>query len=432
MRAKLSLLSAFAAGLVGGAAVSGCQTYDFEPVAPLALAQTTVGDTVTAQALKPNLMVLLDTSGSMTLPVDTRDPDCTKRFDGTPLPAGQEYCGQTSATACNTDLCPTRWSELQGAMSRFLSESGSVARMGLTTYPGPAAGTNSLRCEASSVVNKTIPQADDDPSLQAAASGIQSVILGIPNRGTGAPSGGTPTSLSLQFVGQQPDVQATDRDNFVLLLTDGLPNCNPENANSGTNVDACQCTLANIGTTTGCQGDYVRRGCLDKDASVVAVEDLKKKDIRTIVVGFGAETATGNGPATLNAMATAGDFARSCRDDPDACGAGDTCDATTKLCGRRFYQAANQEELAEALREIIDLVGSKDICLLALAPEQLPTDNNANLVVVYVNDQITASGADTWSLTDKGVQFAGATCERIKNSTPANPIKLEVRAVQKK
>ncbi|WP_225414110.1 adventurous gliding motility lipoprotein CglB [Stigmatella hybrida] len=430
MRAKLSLLSAFAAGLVGGAAVSGCQTYDFEPVAPLALAQTTVGDTVTAQALKPNLMVLLDTSGSMTLPVNTRDPDCF-RANSTPSP-DDDYCGQTPATACNTAVCPTRWSELQGAMSRFLSENGSVARMGLTTYPGPAAGANSLRCEASSVVNKTIPQSDDDPSLQAAASGIQSVILGIPNAGTNAPSGGTPTSLSLQFVGQQPDVQATDRDNFVLLLTDGLPNCNPENANSGTNVDACQCTLANIGANTGCQGDYVRRGCLDKDASVVAVEDLKKKGIRTIVVGFGAETATGNGPATLNAMATAGDFARSCRDDPNACGAGDTCDATTKLCGRRFYQAANQEELANALKEIIDLVGSKDICLLALAPEQLPTDNNANLVVVYVNDQITASGADTWSLTDKGVQFAGATCERIKNSTPANPIKLEVRAVQKK
>ena len=86
--------------------------------------------------------------------------------------------------------------------------------------------------------------------------------------------------------------------------------------------------------------------------------------------------------------------------------------------------------MATALKEIINLVGSTDPCLLALDPAQLPSD--PSLIVVYVNDEAVASGPDTWTLTQQGVEFQGATCDRIKASTDKNPIKLEARAIQRK
>ncbi|HYI00720.1 adventurous gliding motility lipoprotein CglB [Hyalangium sp.] len=419
MRAKLNLLSALAVGIVGGVLVSACQTYDFEPVEPLALAQTTVGDVITAKALKPNMMVLLDISGSMTLPVNSEDPDC-KDPSGTPP---NDLCGQPGNVNCDVSRCPTRWSELRSAMATFLTSSGSIARMGLTTYPA-STGTTATQCLASSSVRIPVPQVEDTDTtaLQNAASQISNEILNKPINGQGGPSGGTPTSESLKFVGQQTDLQGTDRDDFVLLLTDGLPNCNAANPNAG-NQTTCRCTQTSCGSSP--------LGCLDKDASVAAVAELQsQKQIRTIVIGFGAETAVGAGPETLNAMAEAGGFARNCAKDANACGAGDTCDPVSKVCGRRFYQAANQAELATALAEIINKVGTTDPCLLALDPSQLPSDRS--LIVVYVNDQAVDEGTNTWQLTDLGVQFVGDTCTRILNSTDANPIKLEARAVQRK
>lgn len=393
--------------------MAACQTYDFEPVEPLALAQTTVGNVVRAKAARPNLMVLLDTSGSMTQPVDPNDPDCRD--------TNGNLCG--GSIPCDVSRCPTRWSEMRAAMSSFLDSSGSIARMGLTTYPA-STGTTATQCLASSSVKIPIPQVDDadTAALQNAATQISNEILNKPINGSGGPSGGTPTAESVRFVGTQPELQTQERDDFVLLLTDGLPNCNPNNPNVGTT--ACDC-----GATTCPNNPQV---CLDRDASVAAVTELKtQKEIRTIVIGFGADTAAGSGPATLNAMAEAGGFARSKACDSDAaCGAGDTCNLATRVCNRRFYQAANQAELANALAEIINRVGTTDPCLLKLDPAQRPT--NDSLIVVYVNGESLPRGPDTWELNADGVKFVGQTCTRILSSTDANPITLEVRAVQQK
>ena len=100
-------------------------------------------------------------------------------------------------------------------------------------------------------------------------------------------------------------------------------------------------------------------------------------------------------------------------------------------------QAANQTELAEALREIIDKVGSQDPCLIPLEESQLPTPSASgdlySLIVVYINDEpVPHDDTNTWMLADGGVKFVGATCDRILASTDRNPVKLEVRAVQRK
>lgn len=387
MRAKLNLLSTVALGVIGGV-VAGCQTYDFEPVEPLAIEQPTIESVVTARALKPNVMMLVDTSGSMDQPIQ-----------------------------CGTSNCPSRWTSLQTAMNGFLSQNGAVARIGLSTFPGRT-DIFGIACGPTMETEIQVPlpaeTVDDDATLVAQANQVNTALQAIKSGGGGIASsqtgGGTPTNASLQFVGALPALQGESRADFILLLTDGLPNCNKDNANTGPSA-ACHCTQ---GADSACQGQLAKLGCLDKDGSVSSIQALHGKGIKTIVIGFGAETTAGDAPDTLNAMAEAGGFAR-------------TCPTGTTNC-QKFYQASNQAELAAALKSIIDLVGSRDVCLYALAADQRPPSES--LMVVYLNGESLVPGADTWNLTADGVKFNGAACERIKTSTTANPANVEIRIVR--
>src|ERR1700687_5429846 len=95
----------------------GCQTYNFEPVTPLAVSQTSQGRTVTARQDKPNAMLVFDRSGSLWLPIDSTVPSC--HLDG-----GASTCGQ-SADDCPV-ACVTRDRAIKSAMNTFLTTYGSV------------------------------------------------------------------------------------------------------------------------------------------------------------------------------------------------------------------------------------------------------------------------------------------------------------------
>ncbi|MFP2901770.1 adventurous gliding motility lipoprotein CglB [Corallococcus sp. 4LFB] len=433
MRAKSTPLSALLAGILGVAVMAGCQTYDFEPVDPLAIAQTTVESVITARKSKPDVMLLVDISGSMTEPVNK---DLVVN--------GQRVCdltddqGRTFTCAedfpCDTSKCPTRWSELQGAMGPFLSESGKLVRFGLTTYPAPTTSTTPTAaqlCAAATTgesVRAVIPvDLDSDEDLQNYALQVNAKLQAIPNAGANRPKGGTPTSGSLKFAGTLLTPNSQDRDQIVILLTDGLPNCNEFNEYNGS-MPECRCTLASASQCTVVQSPYYKRGCLDKNASVQEVAALKSNGIKTIVIGFGAETSSGDGPAVLNEMALTGGFARDCKVDLD-CGTGDTCNLNTGFCNRAFYQAANREELASALKAISEELAIGDPCFIKLDPSQLPS--NDQLIVVYIDGERTLAGPDTWSLSEAGVTFTGSACAKLESSRPEDPISVEVRAIRK-
>ncbi|MCY1045308.1 adventurous gliding motility lipoprotein CglB [Corallococcus sp. bb12-1] len=434
MRAKSTPLSALLAGIVGGAMLAGCQTYDFEPVDPLAIAQTTIETVIAARGSKPDVMLLVDTSGSMTKPVEPE-----KIVNGVKVCHGQDARGQDyicdEDLPCDTSVCPTRWSELQAAMAPFLAESGKLVRFGLTTYPAPitsATPTVAQLCAAASAgesVRVQIPTTlDADADLLAHANNLNTILQAIPNGGANRPRGGTPTSGSLAFTGSLLTTDPKERPQIIILLTDGLPNCNADNEyNGGKNPQECACTVV---PTTHClveDSAYYQRGCLDKNASVAAVQSLKAREISTIVIGFGAETSAGAGPQVLNEMARAGGFARECRADLD-CGAGDTCDVSAKRCGRAFYQAGNQVELAAALKAISEKIKREEPCYIPLDPSQMPSD--PSLIVVYINGERTLGGPDSWSVVDTGVRFTGSTCARLEASRPEAPVSVEVRAIR--
>ncbi len=386
MRSMLKLVGAFALGSAAGIA-AGCQNYDFEPVTPLALAQTTQTAEVKGKNFKPNLIILLDKSGSMAPP-------------GGPS--------------------PSRWDQVKASMQTFLTDpaSRSVARLGLFSY----AKDNYCAAPTLDDIRVPIPDnvtSDADADLKPTADAILSSINAIQT------GGGTPTGASLRTVGNYPGLNDPNdqRQDFVLLLTDGLPNCN--SALNG-QLTSCRCTAANIsqGTSSNpCPQDQ----CLDRDGAVAAVRELALKGIKTIVVGFGADTATGDGPETLNAMAEAGGFARGCPNGTNAeCGAGGTCNQANKLCDKKFFQAQTQTELAQALAAISAGIG-REACEYVL--DSAPSD--PRFLAVIVDGQSLQPGTDTYNFESPNrVTFVGGTCSKLQNSTPASPVNVEFRIVE--
>ena len=369
----------------------GCQTYDFEPVQPLAVAQTTQTYQTIGRSLRPNMALLVDKSGSMNGPVV---PGCTT-------------------------ACVTRWDDLKTAMSSFLSSNGAVARLGLAFFPSPSGG-----CTTTSNITVQVSQSNDVPSeLQATADQIWGAIAGT------TPSGGTPTASSVTYVADNALLADTQRDNFILLLTDGLPNCNPNNPYTYPDAN-CRCTDLNPSACT----NEPKRLCLDADATVAAITGIRtNKNIRTIVVGFGADTLSGDGPATLQAMAVAGGFPRTCPGGTNAeCGTG-TCDAASKACTPGFYQAANATDLANVLANIAKKI-SQAPCDYFLAV----TPSNDAFITVLVNGQVVPRGSDTWQYLPPGgdggtygeVQLVGALCTQARAATETSPVSVEIRLLK--
>jgi len=385
-----------------------CMQYDFTPVEPVLVGTRTIRFHVTATYLRPNIAVLLDRSGSMALPINAADPAC---------PAG---CG--NGAACPA-ACATRISEVRRAMSGFLSgPERSLARWGLAAFPENAA-VNQCSATASWLIDLPAPAPDDkDPALNAQwDQGALDVAAAI---GTIAPGGGTPTSPSLEFVGGNPVFADANRGDFVLLLTDGLPNCNASNANSvctdtsPAQQAACACTVG------GCGGSACSIGCLDQSA-VQSAANLTTRGINTIVVGFGADTAGGAAQDVLNRLARAGGVARGCATDAD-CGAGDTCSAST--CGRAYYQASTAAELTAVLQHVKGFIFDPvKICTVGLP--SAPVDSR--LIRVLVDDLHVNPGPDTWSFVagQQAILFSGSLCDRLLASTPGSPVGIDIQYV---
>jgi hypothetical protein len=411
---RRSLLATVLASVFG----FGCQVYDFEKVTPFAVVQSTQSEPMWGSSLKPNLMLLVDQSGSMLFPIDPSDPRCTSGCGpGAPCPAG----------------CPTRITELKSSMSQVLTDLGTKARMGLTVFP---AGNS---CQAPTATLVPIPAStagdEDSGPLSASAGAARAAILAID------PTGGTPTGAALGFLSTNQGLDLDDnRHDYVLLLTDGLPNCNEGNANQMCSCNAALCGSCASGvcaaqiSACACQAgngdcssrDVCAKGCLDQTAAVGQVASLNAKGIKTVVVGFGALTGQGTGPTVLNAMAEAGGYGRDCPKGTNAeCGTGNRC-LPSKRCEELYYQAGNGAELSAAIEEIVRRIVI-DVCTVRL----LTAPPDIARMAVIVDGQHVPRGASTWMLTTPTtVEFFGQTCADMKAATQSKPIDVQIRIVE--
>ncbi len=380
---------------------TACQTYDFEPVTPLTILQSGQSYQVSAKGLHPDLMILVDRSASM------------------------------SYTDCPG--CATRMNQLKSTMSTFLSTYGTDARIGFVAFSSPSGKSACAPTTLDDITSSGVPLpiTDDDNDLQASAEATNLAISKL------SPAGGTPTAASLSTLVTYDTLTAADpnRLKLVLLMTDGLPNCNPLNPNNQCTAvnPLCACTAQNpADCDPGAYGCAL--SCTDQDASVNSILDLIDRKVNTVVVGFGADTSTGTVPDVLNAMADAGGFARTCPNGTDAECKGPSNDPNDGCnpdltCKKKYYQANTGDDLGQALQDIVNRISHP--CTWAL--DDVP--NDPTLLSVVVNGVTIAPGATTWSYdsTDNAIVFvdSGTVCQELKTSTVANPVKLEIRLVNK-
>jgi len=318
-----------------------------------------------ARTFAPDVMLVVDRSGSMLLPLDPMDPQC--RGCTTNCPPG----------------CPTRSQALLTTMEQFLSTRGTDARLGLVLFPSNAS------CGAPSVVSPPIPMSDDPSVLAMNASATATQLRAATF------SGGTPTSLALKFAAADSAFTIdARREHFMVLVSDGLPNCNAMNPATCMTPQTCQCTIAS------CAGQNCVLGCLDRQAALDALVLAKLKDISTFVMGVGPDAASIAGLEVFNALAVAGGRPLTCRD----CGSGNAClpDGT---CARKF-----SGELSVGLARVGQAIRRSGACRFVL-DEAVALDARLE---VRVNGLAIARGADGWQAERaEVVRFGDTVCDQL-------------------
>lgn len=318
---------------------------------------------LTAETRPARVVWLVDRSGSLLTPVDPEDSAC---------PAN---CGPTSLCPAN---CPTRHSQLVAGLGTLANALPATTTHAAVFFP---TGT---QCGAPTQVSEGLTAA------QVAAAAATTI-----------PIGGTPTAQALQYVASLP---ARAVETFVVLLTDGVPNCNPSNPNqictsqTPQAITACQCTGTNCSTSSMCS-----LGCLDDLSTVNASHALVAQGLQLLVIGLGADLSTVRSSAPLSALEMA--LPRTCVTAAD-CSGGGSCSAG--LCSERVFLTERETDYEAPALRLAEAVRRSERCTWWLPREVLAKD-----LVVSVGGAET----DDWSLTGAGagqrLVFGTAACAQL-------------------
>jgi hypothetical protein len=337
---------------------------------------------IAAKRLAPDVMLVVDRSGSMTLPLDPADAACSA-CNGTTCPPG----------------CVTRGRHMQQQVTAFATNLADVARLGLVAFPSNAS------CAGPMVTAVPLPAGDDEAGLRVSAEAIATQLRML------SFSGATPTAAALRFAAADPALTAdAGRKHYLVLVSDGPPNCNAANPNSCMMPAACRCTLG----MSGCMGALCRAGCLDRQATFDAVTSARGRDVETLVVGVGPEVLGGDVLDVFNGLAQAGGFPLSCpAGGLNECGAGNAC-LGDRTCARKF-----SADLATGLARAAGVIRRGAACRYVLGA---PVPDAARLEV-RVNEQVVPFGADGWQLDDATtVRFVGSVCTLLATPGAALPV----------
>lgn len=269
-----------------------------------------------AQSGSPNVMLLLDVSGSMNTPLNPSGPTC----------------GTCSGASC-PPTCPTRISMLRAGFAQFFQSNASAARFGVTTFPANDPTFSTTGCAPAGAQAISLPDSSVSDAPAALAAQTQTVSAFVQGFGSSTPiTGGTPTAGSLRFLATIPTLTTAGRPRGVILVTDGLPNCNPNNALACNLTPPTPAELCTLGAN--CVGQYCRAGYLDQTETVRAVAALRSAGIRTAVVAVGSDFISPQAAAVMNAMADEGG-ATACTPGPG--------------CTVRYFDAPDGVSLSAAL-----------------------------------------------------------------------------------
>jgi hypothetical protein len=284
----------------------------------------------------------------------------------------------------------SKWDVLRSVVGTTVLALGPRINLGAAVFPSAAHGGCFAGDEVMSPRQGDAPAGVRGQTFFTFASAVDAVY----------PNGGTPTAATLRAL--LPKLKALSGRTYVVLATDGGPNCN---AVGGCTVDQCIPNIENVSST--CKPNtapnccdvslYGPGNCLDSDATVAAVQALRDADIPVYVIGV-----FGSGPYAdvLDRAAQAGGTAR------------DT---------KPFYYAVESTDsapLASALAQIAAKIAGT--CVLGLHGKVDPAHVNVFLDGAVV-PQDPVNG---WSIDGNTVTLLGATCDEVMSGKA-----LEIRIV---
>jgi len=197
--------------------------------------------------LPPDVLIVLDRSGSM-----------NDQIDGTACKNG---CGVNS-----------KWTQMTQALQAFIPTVQSSVNWGLKLFASPDSGSCTVGASA-----EVKPAANNAAAIMTA--------IGKTSAASSTPTTAAETAAAAYLKGLDDGFPK-----YILLATDGIPTCGSSQCAPGVNTG---------GSATAC----------DDANAIAAVKSVHDSmGIPTFVIGIG--TSTGGGDATLTSMAQAGGFPR--------------------------------------------------------------------------------------------------------------------------
>ena len=275
-----------------------------------------------------------------------------------------------------------RWTQTRLTVADVMRSVGPRANFGAMAFPAGNGGQCSPGVEVLAITPGDPPSATDGPAVQRmiAATGY-------------IPGGGTPTAAALKLVNQR--LQNVSGKAYVILATDGAPNCNDLAA---CGISQCQLNIEHYQDENhdcapgGPENCCTNSGgnCNDGVATLDAIRALKARNIPVYVIGLPG-TQFPAYAELLNDMADAG--------------------GTAQAGATRYFavQSGTSAEILVALKKIAAQITGT--CQFDL--KEAPAD--PKLVNVYFDNLILPQeSVNGWKIEGKTVTLLGRACDRVK------------------
>lgn len=280
----------------------------------------------------------------------------------------------------------TKYQNARIAIGSVLRSIGHRVRYGAAVFPAWGAAAN----DGCAPGEEVFPTQQGDPPTYAAAGQDGPILQSMLGALNVQPLGGTPTSSTLE--GLTPALTALEGKTFVVLATDGAPNCNESatctaeecmiNVEGGSvNDKKCDASLNCCAPSLG--GPI---WCVDRPASVKAIADLYAAGISTYVIGMpGSETYAN----VLDEMAVSG--------------------GTARPTSPKYYSVKDAGSLTASIKEI----GVKVAISCSVPLEAAPPDPEQ--VNVYLDSSLVQlDPLDGWVWTSEtSLELRGEACEKL-------------------
>lgn len=321
----------------------------------------------------PDFMIVLDRSGSMRTNYDP-NLDCRAenaflgilpiecRING--IDCAQAQFQKTTACGGTERYGVDRWAPAVDALKSLTEMFQAKVSFGLTIFPGMNGGGG------------------PGPGGQNCAPGDQVVPVGLNTAPAIAmaldgsqPAGFTPTSATLQNVLMQIEAKKADPDaqvppQYVLLVTDGQPNC---------------------------VGNNIEDDTAAHQATIAAIDALAMAGVKTYVIGYDASVD----PKLANQLM---EYAQH----------GGT---------NNFYAVQDAQSLVSKFTEITSVVAE---CSYSLDKD--PKDPKFVKVTID-GQQVTLNDPNGFSISGKNVILQGGACDTLRDGSKAHTLSVTVECV---